>query len=140
MDWSITNITSENSDLLSNVADEVFDYDISARHLALYLAQAGHKLFVAEEAGVVVGQIRGMIHFQPDEPAHLYIDNLGVAPTHKRQGIARALFTALTSWAKAKGCKSFWVATECDNDEGNGFYRGIKLKGEKMYFYEGDID
>lgn len=140
MDWSITKVTSENSDLLNNVADEVFDYDISARHVTLYLAQSGHKLFVAEEAGIVVGQIRGMIHFQPDEPAHLYIDNLGVAPTHKRQGIACALFTALTSWAKSKGCKSFWVATECDNDEGNGFYRGIRLEGEKMYFYEGDID
>ncbi|GLQ17135.1 GNAT family N-acetyltransferase [Maritalea porphyrae] len=140
MAWSIVEVTSENSDLLNNVAEDVFDYEISSEHLGRYLDQAGHKLFVAIAAGVVVGQIRGMIHYQPDEPPHLYIDNLGVAPTHKRQGIARALFVALTSWAKSKGCSSFWVATECDNDEGNGFYRGIKLSGEKMYFYEGVID
>jgi len=140
MAWSITHISTKNSALLTKVAIDVFDNEISPKHLKQYLAQSGHKLIVAEKNGLVVGQIRGMIHFQPDEPAHLYIDNLGVAPTHRRQGIARALFTALTSWAKAKGCRSFWVATECDNDEGIGFYRGIKLKGEKMYFYEGDID
>ncbi len=140
MTWSIVEITSENSDLLNNVAEDVFDYEISSEHLTLYLEQAGHKLFVAIAAGVVVGQVRGMIHYQPDEPPHLYIDNLGVAPAHMRQGIARALLATLTKWAKANGCDSFWVATESDNDEGNGFYRGIGLRHENMLFYESQIN
>ena len=139
MTSNIVEITPNNKTLLANIADDVFDYNIAAPQLDAYLAQSNHKLIVAIVGDQVVGQIRGMIHFQPDEPPHLYVDNLGVAPEQKRKGIAKALFEALTVWAKAEGCVSFWVATETDNHEGNSFYRAIGLKGQTMYLYEQDI-
>jgi aminoglycoside 6'-N-acetyltransferase I len=138
MQFEIVNITPQNLSLLDKVAVDVFDDDINPEFLASYLKQPHHQLFVAVANGEVVGQVRGTIHFQPDEPQHLYVDNLGVTPNAKRQGIASALFKALVDWGKTKGCKTYWVATECDNDEGNGFYQKLGLNPQKMYFYESD--
>ncbi|MGJ8528596.1 GNAT family N-acetyltransferase [Maritalea sp.] len=139
MAWSIISISAENSGLLNNVASDVFDYPISAAYLKTYLAQPTHQLIVAVDEGQVIGHIRAVIHYQPDEAHHLYIDNLGVEPEFQRQGVASALFDGILAWGKSQGCKSYWVATECDNDEGNNFYRAIGLKSEQMYFYETKI-
>jgi len=139
MTIEIHHITDANKTLLSNVAEDVFDYAIKQKHLADYVSHSNHRLIVATSERIVVGQIRGTLHFQPDEPAQLYIDNLGVTPEFKRQGVASDLINALKGWGKAQGCTSFWVATELDNDEGNQFYKATGLKGEKMFFYEGDL-
>lgn len=137
MTFEIVPISKDNKQLLSNVADDVFDHAIASQHLDAYLKQPSHKLIVGVIEGQVVGQVRGMIHYQPDEPPHLYVDNLGVAPEHQRQGIAKALFEALFKWANAHDCETYWVATEFDNDEGNQFYKALGLEPETMYFYEG---
>jgi len=137
MTWSIISIDETNAHYLDHICDDVFDYDVRSKWLTPYLAQPNHKLIVAVSNGLVVAQIRAIVHFQPDEPPHLYIDNLGVAPKYQRLGIAKALFSALLEWGKTRGCEGYWVATECDNDEGNSFYRAIGLKPETMYFYEG---
>lgn len=138
MQFEIINLTEQTKSLLSNVAADVFDHKIKPGFLSTYLAQPHHRLFVAVSNKQVVGQVRGMVHFQPDEQQHLYVDNLGVAPFAKRNGIATALFAALLEWGEKQGCKAYWVATECDNDEGNGFYQKLGLKPQKMYFYESD--
>ncbi len=138
MSFSIVELEPDNGHVLNNVAEDVFDYAIDPDLLETYLSQSTHKMFIAVIDDIVVGQVRGIIHFQPDEPAHLYIDNLGVAPTAKRQGIASALFNALIEWGQHNECKGYWVATECDNDEGNGFYESLGLTPQQMYFYEGE--
>src|SRR5262245_57734500 len=86
--------------LLDRVAEDVFDHPIDAALLGDYLAAPGHLMVVAVEAGVVVGQARGMIHLNPDQKSALYIDNLGVAPPMQRQGLGRRLAEALIVWAK----------------------------------------
>jgi ribosomal protein S18 acetylase RimI-like enzyme len=123
--------------LLDAVAPDVFDTPIKSQLLAAFCAQSGHFMAVAEKDHLVVGQIRAILHFSPDEPPTLYIDNLGVTPTQKREGIATSLFSASLQWAQEHGAQSFWVATELDNIEANGVYRSQDLSGNKMIYYEG---
>ncbi len=137
MTWSIISISTNNTNVLDNIAVDVFDYAISVTHLKNYLAQPNHQLIVAVANGQVIGQIRAIVHHQTDDAPQLYIDNLGVAPAFKRQGVARALFNAILTWGKSNDSAGYWVATECDNDEGNSFYRALGLKSQQMYFYEG---
>jgi len=122
MPVAIHPITPANAALLGHVDPDVFDHAIDPARLAAYVADPLHGMFVAVDADLVIGQIRGSIHLQPDRAADLYIDNLGTAPSHQRQGIASALMKAMLSWAEARGCTYAWVATETDNEEAHGFY------------------
>ena len=45
----------------------------------------------ALDAGVIVGFASGVHYVHPDKPAELWINEVGVAPTHQRQGIGRRL-------------------------------------------------
>lgn len=138
MKYEIIVITDQNKDVLNHVAADVFDDEIKPSFLNAYLAQPHHQMVVAVADGVVVGQARAIVHFQPDEQQHLYIDNLGVAPSAKRNGVATSLFEALINWGRQKGCHSYWLATEIDNEEANGFYKKFGLKPQKMNYYERD--
>ncbi len=135
----IHGVTAENADLLKTVADDVFDEEITTDRLGPFLAAPGHMRFVAVEADQVVGQIRGMVHVQLDRASDLYIDNLGVAPSHKRRGIATMLIAALFAWAKAQGCISVWLATETDNDEAIGLYGKLQFERKTSELFEAPI-
>ena len=136
-DVVVTRIDLTNRELLSRVADDVFDAAIEPTRLTSYLSVADHALFVALDGTLVVGQVRGVLHHQPDVPSELYIDNLGVTPSHQRRGIATALVKALTRWAEDKGCATLWVATESDNAGGRAFYRALGLQEQTLSWFAG---
>ncbi len=126
--------------IFDDVAPDVFDEDIVAARLRACLAEPSHLMVLALEAGTVVGQCRGMLHRNPDEPSQLYVDNLGVTPSHQRRGVARALMAELCGWGRERGCKGGWVATELDNDAANAFYAAIVPKsGTRMIYYEFEL-
>lgn len=137
--FTLHRITPENARLLDRIAEDVFDEAIDPAHLASYAAAGDHALFVAISDGVVIGQARAVLHRQPDSSADIYIDNLGVAPDAKRQGVATALVDALVAWGKRLApCRSVWVATEHENAEANGFYgaHGFTLQSIAYYAKE----
>ncbi len=80
-----------------------------------------------------------MLHYNPDEPPVLYIDNLGVTPNQKRKGIARALMHAAWDWGRDQGAKTFWVATEHDNEEAKAFYAAMSLRAQNVVYFEGKL-
>jgi ribosomal protein S18 acetylase RimI-like enzyme len=133
----IVQLTPANIDLLSNVGEEVFDHDIVPAQAMAYTSAPGHMMVVALDGDVVVGQIAGVIHHGIDRPSELYIDNLGVEPSHQRRGIARSLLDQLVAIGKAEGCVEAWVLTETDNEPARGLY---STRGESslpaMYIME----
>src|SRR5690242_11777115 len=88
--------------VLGRVADDVFDADIDPARVTAYLAEPGHLMVLAVAGGEVVGQARGMVHRHPDLPTELYIDNLGVTPGRRREGIATRLLDELVAWGREK--------------------------------------
>ena len=140
MDARIVRIGPEQTGLLDRVAEDVFDARIDLGRLAAYVADPSHLMVVAVANGEVVGQARGVIHRHPDQPTELYIDNLGVTPVRKREGIASLLLDDLVAWARSEGCEQAWVGTEPDNEPARALYQGRGSEAETfvMYFYEFD--
>ena len=130
MTISILRLDPQSAATLGPSDPEIFDHPLDPARLQAFVACPTHLLVVACDAGRVIGQIRAMLHLQPDGPTQLYIDNLGVAPTHLRQGIARRLLAEALLWGKAQGCAEAWVATEPDNAAARALYAGFMTEPE----------
>ena len=139
MDVQILRMTPANAAKLQQVDDEIFDDEIHADHLAAYLADAGHLMVCAFAGGVAIGQARGILNRQPDTTTSLYIDNLGVAPSRRREGIAGRLLDELVAWGRENGCASAWVATELDNEGARALYAARGAPGEAVAYYAYDM-
>lgn len=135
----IERLTPELASAFPQVADDVFDAEPSEDHLSKLALMPGHALFVAMGGGVIVGQLLAMIQFQADRAPQLYIDNLGVAPPFKRQGVARGLFEAAMVWGRDGGCEMVWLATDVGNAEARGFYASMGYSREPADVYSGKL-
>ena len=80
-----------------------------------FLADPRHHLVVAIDDGEIVGFVSGVHYVHPDKPAELFINEVGVAATHQREGIATKLLDELLGKGRTLGCREAWVATEPDN-------------------------
>ncbi len=123
----------------SEIATDVFDEPIHPERLEAYLAEPGHLMILAFDGERVVGQCAAVIHRHPDKVTELYIDEVGTASTHLRQGIATRLVEAMFSWGRELGCREAWLGTELDNDAANALYRKVGGSGEKMVYYEFEL-
>jgi aminoglycoside 6'-N-acetyltransferase I len=138
MDTRIIRVGPAAATLLERVAEDVFDETIDPARLAAYVAEPGHLMVVAACGGEVVGQARGMVHRHPDQPTELYIDNLGVTPARRREGLATRMLDELIDWGRSLGCEEAWVGTEIDNEAARELYEGRGSAAETfvMYVYE----
>ena len=138
MDIGIRPLTFDDTAILHRVAVDVFDEPVNAKRLAAYLAEPGHLMIVALAGDEVVAQCAAVIHRHPDKPTELYIDEVGVAPTFQRQGIARQLLDEMFALGKALGCEEAWVGTEHDNHPAHCLYasRGAEAEPFVMYVFQ----
>lgn len=92
-------------------------------------------MVLALDSNLVVGQVRAIMHFHPDLPTELYLDNLGVDPAYQHRGIATKLMTKNIQLGKEKGAEEIWLGTEPDNDQGVSFYKAKGMKIEQMVMF-----
>ena len=99
--------------VLDTVAADVFDDAIDAPAAREFLRDPRHRLAVAIDGEVVVGFVSAVVYVHPDKPApELWINEVGVAASHQRQGIARRLLQCTLDEARAAGCREAWVLTD----------------------------
>ncbi len=110
--------------VLDRVSPGVFDNPIDPRWTAEFLADSRHHLAVAIDGDMVVGMASAVHYVHPDKPPELWINEVGVAPTHRTQGIGRRLLDALFERGRALGCRQAWVATEPGNLPARRLYAG----------------
>ena len=115
MNAEIRILKSGDEAVLNNVARDVFDNALEPALVAEFLRDERHHLAVAIEDGQVVGFASGVHYVHPDKPPELWINEVGVAPSHYRRGIGNAIMRALLQHAKALGCKEAWVLTDRSN-------------------------
>ena len=113
--------------VLQHVAAEVFDYPVDARWSAEFFADPRHHLAVAidDESGQVVGMASGVHYVHPDKPPELWVNEVGVAPTHQRRGVGRQTLAALLAHGRALGCREAWVLTSYDNTAARRMYAAV---------------
>lgn len=61
----------------------------------------------------------------PDKPAELWVNEVTVAPTHLRRGLAQALLRHLFDTGRALGCSQAWVLTDHDNTAAMRLYASV---------------
>src|SRR6516165_10697843 len=87
--------------VLDHVSPGVFENPIDPRWTAEFLADSRHHLAVAIDGNQVVGMASAVHYVHPDKPPELWINEVGVAPTHRAQGIGRRLLEALFERGRA---------------------------------------
>jgi ribosomal protein S18 acetylase RimI-like enzyme len=111
--------------VLDRVAPDVFDNEVDARWTAEFFADPRHHLAVAIDGDTVVGMASAVHYVHPDKPPELWVNEVGVAPTHQGRGIGRQLMQALFARGRELGCREAWVLTEHDNAAARRLYASI---------------
>lgn len=135
MEIRILRVGDEN--VLSRVAPDVFDNAVDPALVREFLADPHHHIAVAIDAGTVVGFASGVDYIHPDKPRELWINEVGVAPTHRRRGIGKGVLQALTEHGRALGCGVAWVLTDRENDAARALYAsagGTAMGGDTVGF------
>lgn len=113
----------DEASILRNVDDDVFDDPIHAGACRQFLADRHHRLAVAIDAGRVIGFASGVICLHPDKPKpELWINEVGVASSHRGRGIGRRLMDAMLEAGRAAGCRDAWVLTDRSNEAARRLY------------------
>lgn len=135
MKMEIIRLEAGDDALVMKVAEDVFDAPVRPDRLAAYLAEPGHFMIVALADGVVVGQCAAVIHRHPDKVSELYVDEVGVSPAFRRQGIARKMLDAMFAIGREQGCEEAWVGTEPDNLAARALYESRDSVAEPFVMY-----
>jgi ribosomal protein S18 acetylase RimI-like enzyme len=112
--------------ILMNVAAEVFDNPIDARLTKECLEDHRHHIAVAIDDGVVVGFASAVHYIHPDKGPELWINEVGIAPTHRRRGLGKAVLNALFDVGRAHHCSVAWVLTDRSNVSAISLYASVR--------------
>jgi GNAT superfamily N-acetyltransferase len=131
-------LRAEDAATLANVASGVFDDALDQAATPEFLRDPRHHLAVAVDAGVVVGFASAVHYVHPDKPSpELWINEIGVAATHRGLGVGRALLEALLDVARQLGCVEAWVLTDRGNEPAMRLYKsggGVAAAGDHVMF------
>jgi aminoglycoside 6'-N-acetyltransferase I len=108
--------------LLDRLAPEVFDHDVQPDWCEDFLSDPRHHLVVARVDDIVVGMASAVDYLHPDKAPQLWINEVGVSPAHRGQGIGRRLVERLVELARELGCTEAWVLTDAGNAAANRLY------------------
>jgi ribosomal protein S18 acetylase RimI-like enzyme len=104
------------------------------------LSDPRHHIVVAHEESEIVGFASGVHYLHPDKPPELWINEVGVAGTHRRGGLGRALVDALLEHGRTLGCVTAWVLTEQGNLPAQALYRSAGgRQAEPAVLFEMDL-
>jgi GNAT superfamily N-acetyltransferase len=115
-------LTVHDADLFGSVAHDVFDEPINPDYVTAFLADPRHHIAAAIDGGVIVGFASGVDYIHPDKPAELWINEVGVAPTHQGRGLGRRILDCLLAHGRVIGCRTAWVLTEAGNGPARALY------------------
>jgi ribosomal protein S18 acetylase RimI-like enzyme len=112
--------------VLATVAEDVFDHAIDHLAAAAYVRDPRLHIAVAVDDGVVVAFASGVHYHHPDKPTpELFVNEAGVAPTHRGRGLGTAVLGALFEVARELGCREAWVLTDRTNPAAMRLYAAV---------------
>ncbi len=129
--------------VLERVADDLFDNAIDPVQAKAFLEDPRHFLFVAIEAGVVVGFVSALEYLHPDKQPQMFINEIGTAPSHRRRGIGRRMLDAMVDVARGRVHSYAWLGTETDNKPAQALFGRASDPDDNpqtFLLYEWDLD
>jgi aminoglycoside 6'-N-acetyltransferase I len=114
---------AEDESVLKRVGADVFDDPIHAERAREFLNDSRHHLIAAVEEDVVVGFVSAVHYIHPDKPhPELWINEVGVAATHRGRGVGKAMLQAALEVGRRLGCAEAWVLTNRSNTAAMSLY------------------
>jgi len=111
--------------ILMNVAADVFDNPIDGDLTREFLEDPRHHIAVAIDDGLVVGFASAVHYIHPDKRPELWINEVGLAPTHRCRGLGKAVLNALFEAGRAHNCSLAWVLTDRNNASAMALYSSV---------------
>jgi ribosomal protein S18 acetylase RimI-like enzyme len=111
--------------ILMNVAPEVFDNPIDPELTREFLEDPRHHIAVAIDDGLVVGFASAVHYIHPDKPPEMWINEVALAPTHRRRGLGKAVLSALFEAGRTHNCTVAWVLTYRSNVAAMSLYSSV---------------
>lgn len=130
----------EDSFVLERVADDVFDGPVLSRWSREFFRDARHHLVVAIDEGAVIGMVSAVHYVHPDKAPQLWINEIGVAPSHRRRGIGRQLMDEILAHGRKLGCTEAWLGTEEANEPAQRLYSSVGGKPEPFTLYSFSLE
>jgi GNAT superfamily N-acetyltransferase len=131
---------TDDAAVLRRVARGVFDGPVDPQWSAEFFADARHHLAVAIDDDEVVGMASGVHYVHPDKAPELWINEVGVAPSHRGHGIGRRLLDALLEHGRVLRCRNAWVLTDGPNPPAERLYESAggvaDPVGGKLYAFD----
>jgi ribosomal protein S18 acetylase RimI-like enzyme len=118
-------LTAGDDSILGNVAADVFDNSIDPELASEFLADPRHHIAVAIDNGLVVGFASGVHYIHPDKPPELWVNEVAIAPTHRRRGLGKAVMQALFEAGREHHCRAAWVLTHRSNPAAMALYSSV---------------
>lgn len=129
----------DDAEVLQEVDPDVFDNPVDTQWTARFLSDSRHHIIVAIDAGCVVGMITAVDYVHPDKAPQLFINEVGVAESHHRRGIARQLLDVMLAHGRTLECTEAWVGTEGDNVPARALYESTGAMPEDFVLYSFDL-
>lgn len=135
-------LTRDDEAVLQAVAPDVFDGAVSSVLASEFLRDPRHHITVAIDDGIVIGFASAVHYVHPDKPPELWINEVGVAESHRRQGVARQLLRLLFDLARSLGCLHAWVLTDRGNSSAIKLYSSLPgaASPKESLMFEFDLD
>jgi aminoglycoside 6'-N-acetyltransferase I len=127
--------------LFSNVEDAVFDGPPRADLVERFLAAPHLHIAVAVSGNRMIGMCSGVVYHHPDKHEAYWINEIGVAPGWRRQGIGTRLVQVCTDHARRLGCGEAWGVAD-PSDAAEGFWQslGWTRTGQRLAMFALDLD
>lgn len=134
----VRRLARDDEELLASCAAGVFDHPIDEGATRAFLADSRHHLVVAIAGETVVGFASAVHYLHPDKARpEMWINEIGVAPSHRGQGIGKRLLRELLEVAQEHGCAEAWTLTERANSAAMQLYRslgGVEAQQQQVMF------
>jgi len=139
--FTIKVLSGSDISLLKNTADDVFDNPVNENYASEFLNDTRHHMVVALVDGVIIGFASAVHYIHPDKPPELWINEVGVAPSHQKHGVGKTILKEMLQLGKQIGCVNAWVLTDHGNGPANRLYKsaGGRALGGEIVMYEFEI-
>jgi GNAT superfamily N-acetyltransferase len=97
----------------------------AARRLAVVRLAAGHRVWVAEEGGRVVGLLHAFFRPALDKPPEVMVQALVIDAAQRSKGIGEALMGIAEQWARASGSATVSLYSGSQRADAHRFYERL---------------
>lgn len=108
--------------LLERAGADLFDHSVRRELAREFLSDPRHHMVAAVQGGAMIGFASGLHYVHPDKDPEMWIVEVGVLESRRREGVGDALVRTLLAHARRIGCREAWVLTDADNGPACALY------------------